>query len=179
MTEEQILDEIIRREGSVYTNRASDRGGPTRWGITLTTLREERGAHMTAVDVAKLTEVEARDIYRRRYIRRPGLDMVTDERLRAFLIDFGVNSGPRRAVIALQNAIGAKPDGVFGAETLKRLEDPGLDIDALYSAVLRTRLKFYVEIVLSDPTVKRFRAAHGNTQLENLRGWMNRLAEFF
>jgi lysozyme family protein len=166
MTEEEIIDDLIRREGSKYTDHPSDRGGPTRWGVTLQTLREERGPLMTATDVARLTEQDARDIYRRRYIRRPGFDMVKDDRLRALLVDYGVNSGPKRAVIALQRAIGAAPDGRFGAETMKRLE--GKDGPRTYAEVLRQRLRLYVDIVLDD-----------HSQLVFLRGWMNRLGEFF
>lgn len=165
MTEDEIIDEIVRREGSTYTDHPQDKGGPTRHGITLATLREERGPLMAAADVARLTEQEARDIYRRRYIRRPGFDMVKDDRLRALLVDFGVNSGPKRAVIALQRAIGADPDGTFGADTLKRLD--GRDGPRTYAEVLRARLRFYVDIVLND-----------HSQLAFLRGWMNRLGEF-
>ena len=165
MTEDEILDDLIRREGDQYTDHPQDRGGPTRWGVTLNTLREERGLGVTARDVENLTEAEARDIYRRRYIRRPGFDMVKDDRLRALLVDFGVNSGPKRAVVALQRAIGADPDGRFGAETMKRLE--GKDGPRTYAEVLRARLRLYVDIVLAD-----------REQLVFLRGWMNRLGEF-
>jgi lysozyme family protein len=168
MTEEQIIDDILRREGSIYTNHSSDRGRSTKYGITLATLREERGPFVTAEDVAKLTENEAREIYARRYIRRPGFDMVADDRLRALLIDFGVNSGPKRAVIALQRAIGADPDGIFGTDTMRRLEADGLDLGAVCASVLKARLMLYVNIVLGDPS-----------QVVFLRGWMNRLAEFF
>ena len=165
MTEDEILDDLIRREGSTFTDHPADRGHGTKYGITLATLREERGPAMTAADVATLTEQEAREIYRRRYIRRPGFDMVTDDRLRALLIDYGVNSGPKRAVIALQRAIGADPDGTFGADTLKRLE--GKDGARTHAEVLRSRLRLYVDIVLAD-----------HSQLVFLRGWMNRLGEF-
>lgn len=166
MTEDAIIDDLIEREGRKFTDHPSDRGRATKYGITLATLREERGPLVTTADVAKLTESEARDIYRRRYIRRPGFDLVKDDRLRALLVDFGVNSGPKRAVIALQRAIGADPDGRFGAETMKRLE--GRDGPRTYAEVLRARLQLYVNIVLSD-----------HSQLVFLRGWTNRLGEFF
>ena len=165
MTEDEIIDDLIRREGSTFTDHPQDKGGATRWGITLATLREERGPLMAPSDVARLTEQDARDIYRRRYIRRPGFDMVEDDRLRALLVDFGVNSGPKRAVVALQRAIGADPDGTFGGDTLRRLE--GRDGPRTYAEVLRSRLRFYVDIVLRD-----------RSQLIFLRGWMNRLGEF-
>lgn len=166
MSEDEIINDLIRREGGTFTDHPNDRGGATRWGITLQTLREERGPAMRAQDVAKLTETDARDIYRRRYIRRPGFDLVKDDRLRALLIDYGVNSGPKRAVVALQRAIGADPDGRFGADTMRRLE--GKDGARTYAEVLRQRLRLYVDIVLAD-----------HLQLVFLRGWCNRLGEFF
>ena len=39
MTTEQVITDILRREGwPKYTNRAADKGGPTKGGITLETL---------------------------------------------------------------------------------------------------------------------------------------------
>lgn len=165
MTEDDILDALIRREGRTYTNHPMDRGGATKFGITLTTLREERGPWVMATDVANLTETDAREIYRRRYIRRPGFDMVTDDRLRALLVDFAVNSGPKRAVLALQRAVGADPDGLIGAQTMEMLEKN--DAEAVYKEVLKARMLHYAGIVVSDPSQVLF-----------LRGWLTRLAEF-
>lgn len=177
MTEEQILDGLIQREGSAYTNRAADRGGPTKFGITLGTLREVRGSHVTAEDVKNLTEAEARAIYLDVYIHRPGFHRILDERLRVFLIDFGVNSGQGTAAMALQRMIGVMADGIVGPETVARLAVR--DAAKIYAGMLRARLRLYVDIVLRDPAVRRFRNTHGDTALENLSGWMNRLGEFF
>jgi lysozyme family protein len=180
-TEERIIDAIIRREGDDYSDRAADNGGPTRYGITLETLREERGPLATFQDVQRLTEEAARAIYRERYIRRPGFDQVTDAGgIRALLIDFGVNSGPKRAVRALQVAVGSIPDGRIGPDTLARLQQ-AIDTDgaaAVYAAILGDRLRYYLDIVFNDPSVKRFIASNQKTQLRNLRGWVNRFIEF-
>ena len=70
---EAIIDTILRREGwPRYTNRPSDRGGPTKGGITLATLASWRKRPVTATDVAALDEAEVRAIYRARYIEEPG-----------------------------------------------------------------------------------------------------------
>lgn len=41
-TVDEMIDAIIRREGG-YVNHPADRGGPTRYGITMATLSEELG----------------------------------------------------------------------------------------------------------------------------------------
>lgn len=177
MNEEQLLDETIRREGSRYTNRPSDLGGPTKYGITLRTLRAERGNQVTAADVEALTEAEARAIYRSAYIRRPGFHLVADERLRALLIDYGINSGQATAVKVLQQAVGAMPDGVLGPDTVRRLH--ASDLGEVYASVMRARLELYIRLALSKPEVRAFLKANPRAQLHNLAGWLNRLGEFF
>lgn len=175
MTETEIIDDLIRREGSRYTNRPADYGGPTKFGITLQTLREEWGAWVTPEHVAALTEPQARAIYQQRYITRPRLNLIPDPRLRAFLVDYLVNGGP--VVKDLQRSLGAAADGRIGPDTLARLAvaDPA----EVYGDMLRSRLRHYVNVVLGDKAIARLRKSNPTTQLENLRGWMNRLGEFF
>jgi len=70
---ESLIDDIIRREGG-FVNHPADRGGPTKYGITAKTLGNWRqlGWLATSDEVATLTESEAREIYRHRYILAPG-----------------------------------------------------------------------------------------------------------
>jgi lysozyme family protein len=96
MTVDQIIDEILRREGwPKYTNRASDRGGPTKGGITLATLRAWRAAqpYVSAADVEALTEAEVRTIYRHRYVIEPGYAAIADAALRGVVVDCAVLYG--------------------------------------------------------------------------------------
>lgn len=176
LTEQQFLDDTIRREGEQYTNRPSDRGGPTKYGITLATLRSVRGPHVTAEDVRALTEPEARELYREVYMRRPGFSQIPNERLRVLLTDYGINSGPATAIRALQRAVGAKVDGALGPETLGLLASSSSA--EVYAAVMRARLSLYSNMALSTPEVRAFLKAHPRAQLHNLAGWLNRFAEF-
>ena len=82
MTSDQILDDVIRREGS-YVHDPQDRGGPTKYGITQRTLRAWRGQAVTAEDVRQVTRDEARAIYRRRYVDDPGFARLPDPLPRA------------------------------------------------------------------------------------------------
>jgi len=94
-----IIDGVIEREGRQYTNRASDAGGPTKFGITQRTLSRFRGRPVTPQEVAALTESEARSIYHVMFVTEPGYDQVLalSTRLGVKLIDIGVNCGTGRA----------------------------------------------------------------------------------
>lgn len=110
------LAEVLRHEGG-YVDHPADPGGATNLGITHTTLAAHRGRPVTKDDVRALTRAEAAAIYHARYwipIRGdalpPGLDLA--------LFDFAVNSGPARAVKALQGVLHVTQDGVVGPVTL-------------------------------------------------------------
>lgn len=132
---QDIISGIIKAEGSKYTNHPSDKGGPTKYGITLKTLSEHRGKPCTAEDVEKLTEAEAREIYLLRYIFTPKFDQVEKiaPAVGIELIDTGVNMGPEVASLFLQRILTAfnkqgvlypdlKPDGRIGKATLDALQ---------------------------------------------------------
>lgn len=102
-----------------WSDHPSDPGGATMKGITIGTFRRYKpGATKTMLRNISATDVEY--IYRDGYwtpIRGndlpAGVDMST--------FDYGVNSGPSRAVRDLQTVLGVKADGVVGGDTLKAL----------------------------------------------------------
>ena len=101
-----------------YVNASTDRGGPTKYGITHTTLARHRGvASVTAAQVKALTLAEAEEIYRKSYWGQSGGD-VLPVGLDYAAFDFGVNSGPSRAVRTLQQVVGVAADGKIGPKTL-------------------------------------------------------------
>jgi lysozyme family protein len=163
MMAEDVITEVLRREGG-YVDHPSDRGGPTNYGITLKTLAAWRGQPVTAEDVFALTEAEARDIYRREYVERPGLDQIADPLLRGLLVDYAVHSGPRRAIEELQRVAGVTVDGKLGPQTLSAVAVKGAE--SLRRGVLRARGR-YLARLLSDPSQRVFAG-----------GWLNRLMEF-
>jgi lysozyme family protein len=170
ITLNQIIDDIIRRESSKYTNNPSDRGGPTKYGITLVTLAGYRKSPVSAADVEALTEPEARDIYSTVYgapfQKFPGMA----DSLLGLLVDSAVQHGAGRAMRWLQAAIGVKPDGDAGPTTMAAwsamAKAPGY-ADAVYKLVLKRRIKFYAAIIHDDPTQATF-----------ANGWADRVCEF-
>ncbi len=154
---EQIITDILRREGDA-TNDPLDAGGRTKFGIS------ER-ANPDAWADGDVSEDEAREIYRRKYVVGPGFDRISDHYLRAHLVDYGVNSGPSVAIMKLQEILGVTVDGVLGPETLNRLvqEHP----EAVNNQLVIKRVLMICRIVKKNPS-----------QLKFLEGWVTRALDF-
>lgn len=147
MTENEILDGVLVREGG-YTNDPKDAGGPTKYGITAATLGSWRnlGRSATAAEVEALSANEAKAIYAERYINGPRFTpgAIRYEPLRVQLIDFGVNSGPERAIRWLQRLlkevwVGVRVSGRLDSETLAALEHAAFYLPLVNNALVAAR----------------------------------------
>jgi lysozyme family protein len=144
MTDDQILDAILVREGG-YVNDPADRGRCTNMGITLQTLREWRGHPVTCDDVQTLPVADARAIYRARYLAP--FDGV-DAAVKPQVVDIAVNSGVLRAKALLALAQqSAKPVGV---------------------ALAIERLRHYARLVKADTSQAKFLPGWINRAVEFL-----------
>ncbi|MCH8240344.1 MAG: hypothetical protein IIB62_09910 [Proteobacteria bacterium] len=111
-----------------YTNHRLDRGNwyegknvGTNHGISAPVLADWIGRAPAAREMRALTKAEADKIYKAKYwdsVRGDYLPRGLDYAM----FDYGVNSGPRRAIKALQRVVGAEPDGLFGGMTERALE---------------------------------------------------------
>lgn len=117
MSFDDAFERTIGHEGG-YVNDPHDPGGETKFGISRRAYPDE--------DIAGLTIMRARELYRRDY-----WDRVQGDQLPAWIasqvFDAAVNSGVKQASVWLQRAVGAQPDGVIGAKTIAaaRRADPG------------------------------------------------------
>jgi len=112
MTFDACFTRLLGHEGG-YSNHPDDPGGATNWGITEAVAR----ANGYSGDMRKLTQTQARQIYRKLYWDPPGIINLPPE-LHFDVFDGAVNSGPTQAVKWLQRAIGVVDDGVIGQKTL-------------------------------------------------------------
>lgn len=125
-----------------YVNSKSDRGGPTKYGITHKTLAAHRGVlSVTAAQVKALTLKEAEEIYRRSYWTQSGGDLLPAG-LDYAAFDYGVNSGPARAVKSLQKVVGVTQDGIVGGQTLAAVERYPGGVQSLIRAYCDERMRF-------------------------------------
>lgn len=141
----ETLPEALRlmfgHEGG-YSNNKADPGGPTKYGITHRTLAAHRGVQsVTAAQVKALTLKEAEEIYRRSYWTQSGGDLLPVG-LDYAAFDYGVNSGPARAVKSLQKVVGVVQDGIVGGQTLAAIERYPGGVQAVIRAYCDERMRF-------------------------------------
>lgn len=170
MTDAELIRRIIVREGgSKFTNRPSDRGGPTKYGITQKAwdfyLSKKRDGVSRPRSVADLTESLAEEFYLNEYVKV--FDWIEDVRLKELVIDSSVNHGLARVVKWLQRAAGVVVDGLIGNKTKKAVNENSNDV---YRELLKLRFAWYALIASDQQPL--------DPDLPNLRGWINRACEF-
>ena len=159
-----LIGDIVRREGG-FVDNPEDRGGPTKYGVTVKSLSAWRGHPCTRTDVLDLEEGEARAILSEIYVARPNFDKINDAEVRNLVVDWGVNSGPTNAIRALQCATDQQADGVLGPNSIAAVNR--VEPRKLFNQILAARLAFIGKLISRDPSQSVF-----------AEGWMNRLAEF-
>lgn len=160
------MSHILNVEGRKYTNHPADKGGPTKFGITLNTLKAWRGS-ATAKDVENLTEDEATQIYKARYWDKMNLGFVSNQKVAMALMDQGVNRGYKTAIIMAQVMMNSQSrtnlavDGVLGPKTANAIQL--LNEEFFVREYIQAAQHGYVDIVKRKPD-----------QMVFLSGWMNR-----
>lgn len=143
-----VLPLVLAHEGG-YVNHPDDPGGATMKGViqaVYDAYRDNRGVERRSVK--DITRAEIHDIYKRQY-----WDMVNADDLPAGLdyavFDYGVNSGPNRAVKDLQRLLKAQIDPLLGVdgqcgEATQRAAARAADLDEakLISDYCDRRLRF-------------------------------------
>ena len=168
-------DILVREDWPTYSNRPADKGGPTRGGITLKTLSDYRGRKCSIAELQALTVDEARQIYRRRYIRPWA--WILDDRLFAVCADYAVTSWHDDPTRALQTACNIHVDGKLGPQTRAAVlahSDP----TALRESVIAYRVLHMANLAIDEPAMQAFIHEHPKVQIRNLRGWLSRTVSF-
>lgn len=172
MTDAALVDAILAREGSVYTDDPADPGGPTKYGVTipaLAMLRDCDPATLSAKDIEELDEFTARQVYHRILEGDPIVARcAADPLLLELALDCVVNHGRTKTVVLLQRALGVTDDGVAGPATIKALEKAAaLNARHLFTELLRARILFRASHAKAVPESVKF-----------LKGWLARDFEF-
>lgn len=180
-----VFGRILRIEGG-YVDDPKDRGGATKYGISLRFLviegkvdlnRDGRADYdldldgdITARDVQLLQPRHAEALYRRVFWEETGFHSLSRP-YDAALFDLGVNAGTGRAVKTLQRALndfgaGLAVDGQLGPRTRGALTEQLRAGRAVLQGYRKWAAEFYCDIVDRDPSQRRF-----------LKGWLRRAEE--
>lgn len=169
-----ITEVMIREGGDKYTNRAADRGGPTRWGVTQVTAR----AYGYTGDMQTLPKETAIAIFRKNFWDLCKCDQLAQysKELAVWVFDFAVNSSPANAIAPLQGLLNVlnnrqklykdfEPAANIGPKTIAALDaySKVRDIKILGRVYNSLRTAFLYNIAVKD-----------ESQEENVYGWFIR-----
>ena len=167
---EKTVSRVIEYNERGYSNRKTDSGGETMYGITAKTAKA-CGYNGKMCDLPKQKAI---DIYYTNYWKKSGANQIEflSFNIAFLLFDFAVNAGVVAAVKTLQKAINKtvvkpllKTDGIYGKLTNQALID--------YSGSLNLIEKLFIAEIL------RYYTALKNAQTgfqKNGAGWVNRVA---
>lgn len=178
MSYRDLTLEIIEREGG-YVNDPDDRGGATKFGVTLQTLRDYRNNQaLTADDVKDLTKGEAIQIFEAWYLIRPKINKLP-ERLIEPVYDMQINAGSRAVKLLQQMLVrlgwDIAVDGGIGPQTLGAVQDAvsQYGVEMLRDAYGRERIEFYYNLADNRPSSRKY----ATTQRGTKGGWITRAEE--
>lgn len=142
--EKESLSRVLAHEGG-YSNNKKDPGGPTMKGVTQRVYDAyRRGKGLAVRSVKSLTTDELNDIYDKQYWDAVKGDLLPDG-VDYVVFDGGVNSGPGRSIMWLQQALRpvytGRIDGVMGMGTITALKSINNN-DALIDRICDARMNF-------------------------------------
>lgn len=165
----QLSEFVLSWESDKYTNKRSDRGGATKYGITLATWKkvgyDKNGdGVINAEDVKLLTKADYDRVFKRNFWDACWGDHIKNQSVANILVDFAYNSGVSRAIRHIQSLVGTKQDGIMGPATLSAINNYKQGQWVLFDKLKIDRIAYLNEIVKKDPK-----------QETNLKGWLRRV----
>lgn len=144
-TLDDIIEWTLDEEGG-FSDNPADPGGVTNFGQTIPWLTDLFRRQASRADVLALTKDRAAANYALLAHRTRVSDVAAISPLvAAALWDFGVNSGLKNPIRAMQKALATTPDGVIGSRTLDALETA--DEDDIATEIIASRLELWARLV--------------------------------
>ena len=172
-TFEKALKVVLEHEGYLSNDRF-DKGGLTKWGISLRFLEDESidvdgDGEVDREDIMHLTQTEADNIYFKYFWINNHYDRISNEKVAIKIFDIAVNTGSARAHKLLKKALN---DVIYGRITVDRhLDDDTMQIVnlvepvVLLDALRKEQAQFYLDIIKMTPSYAKFK-----------KGWLVRAA---
>lgn len=156
---ELLIGAVLEHEGG-YVNDPDDPGGETKYGISKRSYPD--------LDIASLTESQARDIYYRDWWLRLRCNEIRNNWVTQKYLDMSVNVGKTAGIKIMQRALreagqSVAVDGKIGPQTIGAANKA--NPDALLAAMRRLQAAHYESLIRRNPKLAKFR-----------RGWIARAA---
>ena len=159
---------VLRWEGgSKYTNKKSDRGGATKYGITIATWRtvgyDKNGdGKIDEKDVQLISEEDFKKVLKRNFWDKWKADEIKNQSVAEILVDWIWASG-KWGIIKPQQLLGVKADGIVGKQTIAAVNGYP-NQRQLFEALKNARKAYIDKLIKADPS-----------QIVNKKGWLNRI----
>lgn len=120
---------IFKYEGTQYTNKKNDPGGPTKYGWTLRTYRQLIDKKANISTLQNLTEYDAMAYYRIYFWDKYGAAQLSNQKLSISLVLAQINLGPSRPNRIIQELANSycdahlRIDGVLGEYSIKSINN--------------------------------------------------------
>ncbi|MDB4306097.1 hypothetical protein N9980_00865 [bacterium] len=156
---EQAIDHIIEQEGG-FTDHPHDRGGPTKYGITIPTLGKWLGRGATYEDIRELSKEAAITIYDN-FLLKSEYIKLSDPWTFIYIADMAVLHKPKTLAKIVQKAASPllKVDGLFGDQTVGIVNKLSLTEGTHHdwqTKLRRERVYYYARRVRDKPTQSAF-----------------------
>ncbi len=166
---ENFAGKLLRLEGG-YVNHPLDRGGPTKYGVILSVWQEhghdkDGDGDIDAEDIKKLSEGDAKYIAKKIFWDYFLADLILNQSLAEFIVDWGYNSGRKTVAKIVQRLTKVSVDGIVGPQTVTAINCA--DQELLFNALKIERKVFLNNIIKRRPD-----------QIVFYDGWMNRVNSF-
>lgn len=164
---DKLIPHILKWEGgNKFTNDPLDRGGATKYGVTIGTLQSthydtNHDGKVNVEDVKSLQLDDFKYILKKQYWDRWKADDIANQSVANLLVDWLWGSG-KHGIIIPQRLLGVSADGKVGNVTINALN--GANQRYIYNKVWEARRQFYYNIVKNNPSQSKW-----------LKGWINRL----
>lgn len=160
MAKKEILKPFIRSWEGGFACVSGDRGGATKWGVTIGTFRSVFGMGKSVNDLKSMTEYQWDYIYYKLFWSKWKADEIQNQSIANLLVDWYWTSGSYGIKLP-QKVLGVKIDGLVGAKTIGAI-NAYPNQQELFAKLWHEREAFFKRIGVG-------------TQTKFLRGWLNRL----
>lgn len=162
MAKAATLKPFIRSWEGGFANVKGDRGGATKWGVTIGTFRMVYGKYKTVDDLKAMTEEQWNHIFKVYFWDKWRADEITSQSVANILVDWVWASGAG-TIKKIQKLLGVAVDGVVGRKTLEALNGYPDGQHILFNRIKAQRTA-YINAIATG------------TQQKFKKGWTRRLS---